>query len=1564
MFIRPMPYCIQNIIPLPPLRLQKGRIDLVRISKVLFIVLFLFFVQRKAEAQIPTVTTLTSSPTSTCFNQPVTFTATVDQSAATGNVNFWRDTILLGTAGLNNSGVASITLSDLPAGTHPIIAIYEGVTPFDGSISDTLFYTVNSAPVIISQPSNHSAFTGCSPAFSVTVDGTGPFTYQWKKNGANIANANSSTFTLNNIRSSDAGNYSVVVTNSCGSVTSGNAVLTISSRPSATINYGANQWCSSVSTPQMVTRTGAAGGIYQASPDGLDIDPVTGTIIPSNSIPGTYIVNYIIGAESGCPAIATRWVTILTTPTVLINSDFCGNGGSVRLTANIFSSDQFTYVWSTGATTSSILVDRAGPYSLTATTSQGCSATYITNVAQELVYNGNFSSGNVGFSSAYGNNQAPYTGGSTGLWPETLYAIGTNANTHHSNFFGTDHTTGNGNFMIVNGAGQDTTTVWRQSFAVQPNTTYYFSAWAMSLNRVSPYAQLKFTINDSLFGTTAVLAPGANSTAGPFNWTRFYGTWNSGTNTNITISIVDLQTAAGGNDFGLDDISFGTLPPVPFAAAPSGSACEGQPLVLNSNVTGGFAPYTYSWIGPNDFTSTAKDPVIPVATMAHAGTYTLIVTDAYNCPVNASTVVTINQAAVVNAGPNQAICAGGTITLAGTRSGAATSSAWSAPTGTFSNTSSLTPTYTPSISSGSVTLRLTSNDPPGICPAAFSTMIVTVANASANAGSPRTVCAGRTVNLSASIGGSATSATWSAPSGTFSSVNSLNAIYTPSITNGTVMLTLTTNDPPGPCGPAISTVVITVRPTSSVTQTIQICQAQLPYVWNGQNLTAAGIYNATLVNSNACDSLVTLNLVVNPNVTSTQNITICQNALPYSWNNQSLTAAGTYTAVLQNSNGCDSTVTLNLTVNPNVTSTQNITICQNTLPFSWNNQSLSSTGTYTAVLQNINGCDSTVTLNLTVNPNVSSTQNITICQNVLPYSWNNQSLTVAGTYIAVLQNSNGCDSTVTLHLTVNPNVTSTQNITICQNALPYSWNTQSLTSAGTYTAVLQNINGCDSTVTFNLTVNPNVSSTQNITICQNALPYNWNNQSLTAAGTYTAILQNINGCDSTVTLNLTVNSNVSSTQNITICQNALPYSWNNQSLTSAGTYSAVLQNINGCDSTVTLNLIVNPNVSSIQNITICQNALPYNWNNQSLNAAGDYTVTLISAAGCDSIATLHLIVAPQPKIITSPVSSCTTANLMDASVTAGSDTGLVLSYWMDVATTNAVSDPTSVLAGTYYIKGINSFECYSVEPVTVTIEPAPLFVVTDPASVCEPATVDLTADYITAGSDQRLTFTYWMDEAATIPLTNPHAVGVPGTYYIKAAAVGGCDFVKSVEVSVVAIRGEKSVRYPTVTVSPNEPVQLTAREPGLVNNYTWYPPVGLNSYNRKDPTFRYDQNTEYTVRIEAGNGCPIVDTIMVVMRPGTQTCVSDIFVPKAWSPNNDRHNDNLYPLAVCIKELKYFRVFNRWGQLVFETNIPGYGWDGIFHGQPQVMDTYTWTLEAIGEDGKYYKKAGNSVLIR
>src|SRR5204862_4957451 len=110
---------------------------------------------------------------------------------------------------------------------------------------------------------------------------------------------------------------------------------------------------------------------------------------------------------------------------------------------------------------------------------------------------------------------------------------------------------------------------------------------------------------------------------------------------------------------------------------------------------------------------------------------------------------------------------------------------------------------------GTVIIRLTTDDPTGPCPNAISTVVITVQNCScgappiADAGAPQTTCAGTAVTLAGTISGSATSATWTAPSGGFANSTQLGTTYMPSITSGTVNLTLTTNDPDGagPCTP-------------------------------------------------------------------------------------------------------------------------------------------------------------------------------------------------------------------------------------------------------------------------------------------------------------------------------------------------------------------------------------------------------------------------------------------------------------------------------------------------------------------------------------------------------------------------------------------------------------------------------------------------------------------------------------------------------------------------------------------------------------------------------------------
>jgi hypothetical protein len=209
----------------------------------------------------------------------------------------------------------------------------------------------------------------------------------------------------------------------------------------------------------------------------------------------------------------------------------------------------------------------------------------------------------------------------------------------------------------------------------------------------------------------------------------------------------------------------------------------------------------------------------------------------------------------------------------------------------------------------------------------------------------------------------------------------------------------------------------------------------LPYSWNGSR-TAAGTYTFTTTNSQGCDSTATLNLTVKTNTTSTSNVSICSSALPYSWNGNR-TVAGTYTFTTTNSQGCDSTATLNLTIKTNTTSTSNVSICSSALPYSWNG-SRTAAGTYTFTTTNSQGCDSTATLNLTVaslTPGVSiSTSATTICS-VEPatfianginggsspsYQWKKNGVDVgSGSTITFLANTLSNGDVITCLLTAN-----------------------------------------------------------------------------------------------------------------------------------------------------------------------------------------------------------------------------------------------------------------------------------------------------------------------------------------------------------------------------------------------------------------------------------------------------------------------------------------------------------------------------------------------------------------
>src|SRR5436189_114736 len=135
------------------------------------------------------------------------------------------------------------------------------------------------------------------------------------------------------------------------------------------------------------------------------------------------------------------------------------------------------------------------------------------------------------------------------------------------------------------------------------------------------------------------------------------------------------------------------------------------------------------------------------------------------------------------------------------------------------------------------------------------------------------------------------------------------------------------------------------------------------------------------------------------------------------------------------------------------------------------------------------GCDSTITLNVTINPVVTASADTVVCASALPFTWNGITVTAGGAYPFTTHSVAGCDSTITLNVTINPVVTATADTVVCASALPFTWNGINVTAAGAYPFTTQSVAGCDSTITINVTIIPVLTATTNTIVCAYALPF-------------------------------------------------------------------------------------------------------------------------------------------------------------------------------------------------------------------------------------------------------------------------------------------------------------------------------------------------------------------------------------------------------------------------------------------------------------------------------------------
>ena len=314
-----------------------------------------------------------------------------------------------------------------------------------------------------------------------------------------------------------------------------------------------------------------------------------------------------------------------------------------------------------------------------------------------------------------------------------------------------------------------------------------------------------------------------------------------------------------------------------------------------------------------------------------------------------------------------------------------------------------------------------------------------------------------------------------------------------------------------------------------------ICQGEA-YTDYGVNFNASGKYYL----SHSCDSVI-LNLIVKPTTTTSLSDSICKGQIYSKFGfNFIAESSGLYSQNLQGINSCDSTVNLTLSVFSTYTKDIEASICEGET-YSLNGFNESRQGYYTQNLKTINGCDSTINLNLIVNPLYNYEITEMLCQGET-YNSNGFNQSRDGHYIQKLQTINGCDSIIKLNLIVNPIYDTVINASICQDEI-YNQFGFNHSISGTFTQKLKTNYGCDSTITLNLKVNPTYKKHFEAEICQEEI-YNLNGFKENKTGSYTQNLKTINGCDSIITLSLIVNKlNAPSNLNIDFIQDQFELSW-------------------------------------------------------------------------------------------------------------------------------------------------------------------------------------------------------------------------------------------------------------------------------------------------------------------------------------------------------------------------------------------------------------------------------------
>ena len=1225
----------------------------------------------------------------------------------------------------------------------------------------------------------------------------------------------------------------------------------------------------------------------------------SGVVTIPNLSAGTYAnITVTVGTCTSAPiaSVILNNPNAPTAPAISSNSPICA-GAALNLTSGITIAI-VTYEWTgpngftsnlPNPTINPATTAAAGTYSLVVTNiASGCKSVASTTsvVVNAIPLIGSTSSSNP-------TTCATATGSITlnGLLSNTPYSVSYTFNAATQTV--TISSNGSGQ-VIISGLAAGA----YSNITVALNTCVSTAVGPISLSDPNPPATpvASVLLSPICAGNTINLSATSSTVGATFTWSGP----NSFSATGATATVTSATTAASGTYTvlaklngctslpGTVNVTVNPIPATPTVASNS-PICSGSTLNLTSSGVTGTS--IYNWTGPNSFTSSNANPTITAATTSATGTYNLTITQNGCTSASSSVSVVVNAIPLIgstsSSNPTTCATATGSITLNGLLSNTPYSVSY-----TF-NAATQTVTIS-SNGSGQVIIS-------GLAAGAYSNITVALNTCVSTAVGPISlsdpnppatpvasvllspICAGNTINLSATSSTVGATFTWSGPNSFSATGATATVTSATTAASGTYTVLAKLNG----CTSLPGTVNVTVNPipaTPTVASNSPICSGST------LNLTSSGVTGTSIYNWTGPNSFTSSN--ANPTITAattsatgTYNLTITQNGCTSASSSVSVVVNAVpiiTSSSLTNSTTCASatgTIVLNGLV-ANTSYTVNYTVAatnQTTTIISGGAGSLVipnlSAGTYSNISVTLNNCTSNVVGPFTITDPTPP---------LAPIIVSNNSPVCSGSAIILTAGSTAIGATFTWTTPGGSNVTG-PTLTVPS---------ATASDAGTYSVKI-NLNSCNSSpVTTNVVVKPtpvvSSSSSTNPTTCATATGSIILNGLISS--TQYAVAYTKNGVAQTATLN-------ANTSGVVTIANL-----------SAATYDNVTLTLNGCTSSAVGPFVLSdpnppatPTILSVPSATICSGnnltltantttagTIVYNWsanngftpattnplslNNVTLAVAGTYSVTA-SLNGCTSVAgQVTVVVNPTPVITNGVVSNPT-----DCASTTGSialnglsnNTTYTVNYTINatIQTVTLTSNALGALiipnlsAGTYSNISVTFNGCPSnvVGPFTLTDPAAPgVLIVTNNSPLCEGATLNIVASSSATGVSFSWTSTNGYSSVGNTVTINPVSTSSSGTYTVTAIK-NNCPSTATAVVSVKPYPVTAFTTSPFVCM-PNGVVSftnLTTVPDGSTPTYVWDFGDGSPVDNSTNPTHIYTISNTYNISLTAtgGNGC-------------------------------------------------------------------------------------------------------------